>query len=324
MPNINFMIKAGILGSHEYTDEYLKQLKHMNTFSVVGIHDTNDERTINISRQHGVKLFLHPDDLLNEVDAIFTAPGFNSYQCLKNALRKSKHLFVEPPLPYNSNETKELINLSEEAEVIVQIGFKHRYNPAFLAAQPFISPQVRMIHTHHLKEYKQDDILTHPVNDLMIHDIDNILSVVNSEIRKISAYGMSTSNTIPDVVNAIIEFHNGCIANLTASKISSRNVKKAVFYNLNDYVSIDMLNFSVYRFSKASDVNLPIFSENFSNLIKESIPVKNANELEDEFNAFSNSILKLHASEISLENTNRTMRVVEEINSKIKLTSNCS
>jgi predicted dehydrogenase len=282
------------------------------------------EKAKHANTNHGVKIYTHPDELYNDVDALFAAPGYNSYKQLRTALRKSKHVFIDPPLQYSNLETRELINLSEEADVVVQIGFKHRYNPAFLAARPFISPNVRMIHTHSLKEYCAGDNHTHPVNDIMIHDIDNILSIVHSEIRKISAYGMSTSNSSPDVVNAIIEFHNGCIANLTASKIAAKNIQKAVFYNFGDYISIDMLNHKVYKYAKSTDTDRPIFSKNFGGLIRECLPVKNANELEDEFMAFSNSILHMKNPDISLENTSRTMHVIQEINTKIKLTSNCS
>ncbi|MDA3911449.1 MAG: Gfo/Idh/MocA family oxidoreductase [Bacteroidales bacterium] len=318
------MIKAGILGSHEKTDEYLNLLNSMNTFKLIGIHDLDDKRIIDVKNRHGLKIYTHPDDLVQEADALFAAPGFNSYENLRNALRKSKHVFIDPPLNYNKQETRNLISLSDEADVVVHIGFPHRYNPAFLAARPFISPRVRMIHAHSMKQYVEENNKIHPVNDIMIHDIDNILSVVNSEIRKISAYGMSTSNASPDVVNAIIEFHNGCIANLTASKISATDLKQITFYNPANYVAIDMLKHKAYRYSKNSDAEMPLFSENFSDLVRECIPVKNANEIEDEFNAFSNSILHMKSPEISLENTSQTMRVIQEINSKIKLTSNCS
>ncbi|MEA1875118.1 MAG: Gfo/Idh/MocA family oxidoreductase [Bacteroidota bacterium] len=318
------MIKAGILGSHEKTDEYLSLLNTMNTFKLIGIHDLDDKRVMDVNKRHGLKIFTHPDELVQEVDALFAAPGFNSYENLRNALRKSKHVFIDPPLNYNNQETRNLISLSDEADVVVHIGFSHRYNPAFLAARPFISPQVRMIHAHSMKQYVEENKSIHPVNDIMIHDIDNILSVVNAEIKKISAYGMSTSNASPDVVNAIIEFHNGCIANLTASKISSTDLKQIIFYNPENYVEIDMLKHKAYRYSKNRDADMPLFSENINDLVKECIPVKNANEIEDEFSAFSNSILEMKSPEISLENTGQTMQVIQEINSKIKLTSNCS
>ncbi len=323
-PNSYYMIKAGILGSHDQTCEYLNLLSDIGTFKLVGIHDLDDQRVKEVRKKHNLKIYPHPDELIQDVDAIFTAPNFNSYAYLRNALRKSKHLFIEPPLNYNTIETRDLINLSDEADVVVQIGLRHRYNPAFLAARPFIHPRVRMIHTHSLKQYHDLNRHIHPVNDIMIHDIDNILSVVNSEIRKISAYGMSTSNSSPDVVNAIIEFHNGCIANLTASKISAQDVQQAIFYNPSDYVSIDMLHNEAYRYSKNIDADMALFSQQFNDLVRECIPVKNANEVRDEFTAFSNSILQMKSAEISLENTSKTMRVLQEINSKIKLTSNCS
>ncbi len=317
------MIKAGILGSHNNIKEHLSLLRNMPLFNIIGIHDTNVTENIELQNQHQLKIYSQPEEMFQDVDVLFTAPSFNSYQWLQNAIRKSNHLFVNPPVRYNNIETQNLIKLSDEADVVVHIGFKHRYNPAFLAAKPFINPRVRMIHVYNLKQYRNQQNIN-PIDDLMAHDIDNILRIVNSEIKKISAYGMSTSATSPDIVNAIIEFHNGCVANLTAGKIASRNKHSAVFYNPKDYISIDMIKNKAYRYHKNTDNDIALFSTNFSDLIQEKIPVKNANELEDEMNAFSNSILKIQRPELSLENANRTMNIIEEIKTKVKLTSNCS
>ncbi|MEA3446997.1 MAG: Gfo/Idh/MocA family oxidoreductase [Bacteroidota bacterium] len=316
------MIKAGILGTDEHIESYLDLLKQLNSFHLVGLHDINDDKVLDIHKKYGVRIFTHPDELFNEVDALITTTGFNSYQCLRNALRQSKHIFIEKPAEYSINQTRELINLSDEAEVVVQLGFRHRYNPAFLAARPFIDPQVRMIQARRMLTHKEDRILD-PVQDIMLHDVDNILSVVNSNIRKISAYGISTNEKRPDVVNAFIEFHNGCIANLTASTIAGTETQDAVFYNPKDYIEVDFKHHKASRYSKRSDNNMTLFGENKNDLNCEHIPVKNANVMADELEAFSRSILKISNPEVSLENTSRTMAVIREIKSRLKLTANC-
>ncbi len=316
------MIKAGIMGTDEHIESYLDLLKQLNSYHLVGLHDVNDERVLDIHKKHGIRIFPHPDELLDEVDALITTSGFNSYQYLRTALRKSKHVFIEKPGEYSVSQTQELINLSDEAEVVVQMGFRHRYNPAFTAARPFIDPQVRMIQTKRMLPFTENSILD-PLHDILLHDVDNILSVVNSNIRKISAYGISTNEQRPDVVNAFIEFHNGCIANLTASTISGTETQEAIFFNPRDYIEVDFKNHRASRYSKRSENNMSLFGETKNDLNCEHIPVKNANEAADELDAFSRSILKLSRPEINLENTSRTMAVIREIKSRLKLTANC-
>ncbi|MFO7790230.1 MAG: Gfo/Idh/MocA family oxidoreductase [Bacteroidales bacterium] len=316
------MIKAGILGTDTLIETYIDLLMQLNSFQLVGLYDINDEKALDIHKKFDIPIFTHPDELFDEADALITTSGFNTYQCLKTALRKSKHIFIEKPAEYSISQTRELINLSDEAGVVVQMGFRHRYNPSFLAARPFISPQVRMIQTRRLLPYKENCAL-HPVQDIMLHDVDNILSVVNSSIRKISAYGISTTDQKPDAVNALIEFHNGCIANLTANTIAGMETQNAVFFNPKDYIEIDFLNHKATRYSKRAENNMTLFGENKNDLNCEYIPVKNANEMADELEAFSRSILKMRNPEVNLENTSRTMAVIREINSRLKLTVNC-
>ena len=316
------MINAGILGINAETEKYLDPLREMGTFRLVGLHDTDDESVLKLREKFGVKIFDHPDELLEKADALITTPQFNTFNHLKSVLRLSKHVFIDPPIKYNSKENKELINLSEEAEVIVQVGYRHRYNPAFMAARPFISRKVKMIQTSRMLPYNKKSCI-HPVNDLLLLDIDNILSVINSRVKKISAYATSSEKSTPDVVFAIIEFHNGCTANLTAGTISTEEIQKAVFYNPDNFVEID------YRRQKANicykdfSPQKSLFEEESDDLTREQIPVKNANEIEDELLAFSRSILNMDAPDVNLENTSQTMAIVREINNQIKLTSNC-
>ncbi len=317
------MIKAGILGTDDHIGYYLELLKQLNTFQVVGLHDMNQERVLDVKKNFGIKIFTHPDELFENVDALITTSGYSSYQHLKTALRKSKHIFIDKPGHYSNTETRELINLSDEAEVIVQVGFRHRFNPAFLAARPFIHPRVRMIQTRRMLAYKEHTMI-HPVNDLLLHDVDNILSVVGSSIRKISAYGISSNGHHPDVVNAFIEFHNGCIANLTASVVAGHEEQKAVFYNPQDYIEVDFSGQQAYRYTKHNSSDISLFGEKKNDMNCDPIPVKSANEMADELEAFSKSILLTGSPEVSLENTSRTLAVIREINSRLKLTSNCS
>lgn len=313
------MIKTGILTNTSRYDNFLSMLSDINTFKIIGTCNG-----IPIQNYESFRRFSSYDELLDNVDAVIADAEHNNFDLLRSAIRRSKHIFAEPPFPYSMRQTSELIDLCEEAEIVFQIGFKHRFNPAFLAAKPFISNDIRMLQTQRFivpeKNYHKKSVIM----DLMIHDIDIVLSQIRSNIKKINAYAVSTTHSSPDVANALIEFDNGCIANLTASRIASKNKHKAIFFNPNNYIDLDYLNYSAKLIHKENQSDTSLFHQKQSGMIIESIPVKNANETADEFRAFSQAILSQSAAEVSLENSYKTMEVAREIMDKIKLTSNCS
>jgi len=156
------------------------------------------------------------------------------------ALRKSKHVFIEKPVTETVDEARALINLAHEAGVKVQVGHVERFNPAFQAAQPYFNNPM-FIETHRLAQFNPRGTDVPVVLDLMIHDLDAILSVVKSGIKRISASGVSVVSDTPDIANARIEFDNGCVANLTASRISMKNMRKSRFFQKDAYISVDFL-----------------------------------------------------------------------------------
>jgi predicted dehydrogenase len=167
-------------------------------------------------------------------------PTVSHFECATEALRKTRHVFIEKPVVTTLDEARRLIALSEEAHIKVQVGHVERFNPAFIAARPYFG-QPMFIETHRLSQFNPRGTDVPVVLDLMIHDIDIVLSVVNSDIHRISASGVSVVSDTPDIANARIEFNNGCVANLTASRISMKNMRKSRFFQKDAYISIDFL-----------------------------------------------------------------------------------
>ena len=155
-------------------------------------------------------------------------------------MKGGKHVFIEKPVAATAEEAEKLIEIANEAQVKVQVGHVERFNPAFVAARPFLE-QPMFIETHRLAQFNPRGTDVPVVLDLMIHDIDIILSVVKSKIRKVSASGVAVVSDTPDIANARLEFDNGCVANLTASRISMKNMRKSRFFQRNAYIAVDFL-----------------------------------------------------------------------------------
>ena len=236
------MIKIGVLGAGHLGKIHIKLLKEIDAFELVGFYDANAATAVIVENEFGVKRFETIEELLEVVDAVdIVTPTITHYDCASKAIRNSKHVFIEKPITNTIEEAKSLIGLSKEANVKVQVGHVERFNPAFIAAREYCSGPM-FIESHRLAQFNPRGTDVSVVLDLMIHDIDAILSVVKSNIKRISASGVAVVSDSPDIANARIEFDNGCVANLTASRISLKNMRKSRFFQKDAYISIDYLD----------------------------------------------------------------------------------
>ncbi len=236
------MIKIGIFGAGHLGKIHIKLLKEIKEFSIIGFHDTDKTKISEIEKEFSIKHFDDQEQLINEVDAIdIVTPTISHYNCAANALKNSKHIFIEKPITNTLEESESLIKISEETNVIIQVGHVERFNPAFIAAQPYFNNPM-FIETHRLAQFNPRGTDVPVVLDLMIHDLDIVLSTIKSNIKKINASGVSVVSDSPDIANARIEFDNGCVANLTASRISMKNMRKSRFFQKDAYISIDFLS----------------------------------------------------------------------------------
>ena len=235
------MLKAGFLGAGHLGKIHLRLLAESDQYELVGFYDEDAINAKRVADEFGYQAFDNLNELIDQVDVIdIVTPTLSHYQCAIKAIEKGKHIFIEKPITNTLEEAKGLIGLADQKQVKGQVGHVERFNPAFLAVKDQLD-QPMFIETHRLAEFNPRGTDVPVVLDLMIHDIDVVLSVVNSPVKKISSSGVSVISQSPDIANARIEFENGCVANLTASRISLKNMRKSRFFQNDAYISVDFL-----------------------------------------------------------------------------------
>ena len=238
--NIN-MLKAGVLGAGHLGKIHLRLLQESKKFELVGFFDPFTENAKKVAKEFGYKLFDSVEELIAAVEVVdIVTPTLSHFECAKKAIEKGRHIFIEKPITKTVLEAEAIKTLASQFHVQGQVGHVERFNPAFTAVKDKIDTPM-FIETHRLAEFNPRGTDVPVVLDLMIHDIDIILSVVNSKVKNVHASGISVISETPDIANARIEFENGCVANLTASRISMKNMRKSRFFQKDAYISVDFL-----------------------------------------------------------------------------------
>lgn len=253
------MLKIGVLGAGHLGKIHLKLIKQISDYELVGFYDPDNEKSATVEKEFGVKRFSHMDALMDQVDVIdVVTPTLSHFDCAAKAIRKSKHVFIEKPLTSTLEEAKQLIDLANKAGIKAMVGHVERFNPAFLAIQN-LELHPLFIETHRLAQFNPRGTDVSVVLDLMIHDIDIILSVVKSNVARISASGVAVISKTPDIANARIEFENGCVANITTSRISMKQMRKIRFFQKDAYISMDLLEKSteIFRMADTTEDDQP-------------------------------------------------------------------
>lgn len=236
------MLKIGVLGVGHLGKIHIKCIKQIPDYQLIGFYDPDEIIAGSVENAENVKRFHNIEDLIDAVDVVdIVTPTVSHFDCARLALKKFRHVFIEKPIVTTPDEALKLIDLATEAGVKVQVGHVERFNPAFLAARPYLNNPM-FIETHRLSQFNPRGTDVPVVLDLMIHDIDIIMNVVDSNIKKIHASGVSVVSDTPDIANARIEFENGCVANLTASRISLKNMRKSRFFQRDSYMAVDFLD----------------------------------------------------------------------------------
>ena len=315
-------IKIGILGAGHLGKFHIQQVLEIEVFELVGIFDPNPEKSKEVVKKFKIKAFDTMEELIDNVDVVdIVTPTLSHYECASKALRKFKHVFIEKPITNTLEEAQSLINLVQEANVKVQVGHVERFNPAFIEARKHIKSP-RFIETHRLAEFNPRGTDVSVILDLMIHDIDIILSVVNSPIKKITASGVAVISDTPDIANARLEFTNGCVANITASRISMKNMRKSRFFQKEAYISVDFLKKTteIVTMSKLKgeadpfDVTLDLGENKGKIKIGFDRPtIAPTNAIKEELKAFSKSILENSETVVSIEDGASALDVAYQI-----------
>lgn len=324
------MLKVGVLGAGHLGKIHIKLLKELDAYELVGFYDPNTEVAEKTAQKLGVKNFESMDALIDAVDVVdIVTPTLSHYQCASQSLKKSKHIFIEKPITNTIDEAKSLMALSQEASVQVQVGHVERFNPAFTAAREHLDNPM-FIETHRLAQFNPRGTDVSVVLDLMIHDLDIVLSVVKSNIKRISASGVAIVSDAPDIASARLEFDNGCVANLTASRFSLKNMRKSRFFQRNAYISIDFLDREA-EIVKMRDIEGEIDPFSLSIDLGEGKgskeiffdkPVIEANNaIKDELAAFAEAINTGSPPPVTIEDGYKALDIAYKIVDKLKTTA---
>ena len=319
------MLKIGVFGVGHLGRFHLNNWKEIKQAELVGFYDPNDVAAQEVSQKYQLARFLDPGTLMDAVDAIdVVAPTNYHFDLCKLALRKGKHVFVEKPLANTMDEARELLKLTKESNIKFQVGHVERFNPAFLSVKD-LDLHPMFIEVHRLAQFNPRGTEVSVILDLMIHDIDIILSMVKSEVKSISANGVAVMTETPDIANVRIEFNNGCVANLTSSRISMKKMRKIRLFQKDAYIGIDFLNkkTEVIKLKTGSEVDVFSFDLDTPDGSKKTIsvsnpPVPETNAIKLELEQFCEAIIENTPTIVSEVDGYRAMDVAHQILQKIK------
>ncbi|MGI9525735.1 MAG: Gfo/Idh/MocA family protein [Weeksellaceae bacterium] len=293
------MIRAGVAGAGHLGKIHLKLLKQSSQYDLVGFYDIDIDNGKKIEKELGYKFFENLDDLLDAIDMLdIVSPTLSHHSLALAAIEKDKHIFIEKPITHTLEEAKEIKDALQVKGLKGQVGHVERFNPVFLAVEETINEPL-FIETHRLAEFNPRGTDVPVVLDLMIHDLDIILSIVQSSVKEIRSSGVCIISDTPDIANARIVFENGCVANVTTSRISMKNMRKTRIFQKDAYISVDFLEkkAEVIRMEDAVDAELDDYAMILENAEKkkkkisfEYPTIEPNNAILDELDAFADSI----------------------------------
>ncbi|WP_300662588.1 Gfo/Idh/MocA family oxidoreductase [Fluviicola sp.] len=317
-------LKIGVFGAGHLGRIHIRLILELSDlYEFIGFYDPSDESAEKAITEFKVSRWDDMQALIDACDCVdVVAPTLHHFDIASRAIRSSKHAFIEKPLAETTEQAKSLLDLSREAGVIVQVGHVERFNPAFRAAEPLIIKPM-FFEIHRLAQYNPRGTDVSVILDLMIHDLDIVLSCVNSSIRRISASGVSVVSKTPDITSVRLEFDNGCVANLTASRMSLNNMRKARIFQKTGYLTIDFLNQSVDQIMiTPKDQEAPsMFSFELNDEVNLSAlkpEITKSNAIQEELRSFYHSIVHHKPVVVSIDDAYRALDVAYQIIDKLK------
>lgn len=318
------MLKIGLLGAGHLGKIHMKLLCSSSRYKLMGFYDPLSHEMCSLAEEFRCKIYRSPRELIEAVDVVdIVTPTEFHYDSALQAIFNGKHFFIEKPLVSTLKQAQELLRLSKSKGILAQVGHVERFNPAFLAVKEAITAPM-FIESHRLAEFNPRGLDVPVISDLMIHDLDVILSLVSSEISHISASGVAVISNTPDIASVRINFQNGCVANLTTSRISMKNMRKSRFFQKDAYISIDFLKKTaeIIRIGNTSDPPGGIILKNAEGQEKqisfEFPDIPDTNAILSELEAFAEAIENKKPVEVSLSDGKRALEVALEIESSIE------
>lgn len=314
-------LKAGVLGAGHLGKIHLKLLSQSEKYDLIGFYEPDQEQAAKVVEAFGYTSYDSLESLLEATDVVdIVTPTLAHFDCAQKAVLAGKHIFIEKPITQTLEEAVALRALAKKHRVRGQVGHVERFNPAFTAIRDAVQKPM-FFEAHRLAEFNPRGTDVPVVLDLMIHDIDILLSLVDSQIKSIQASGISVLSETPDIANARIEFENGCVANLTASRISLKNMRKTRIFQKDTYITVDFLEkkSELIRMSNAPEQpgEFDMILQNAEGVKKqisfENPAVMNNNAILDELESFADAIHADRVPEVSLAQGTKALEVALEI-----------
>ena len=323
-------VKIGVIGTGHLGKFHVKLLKEISQAEIVGVFDINSETLLQIANEFNIKGYSSLNQLLDDVDAVsIVATTTAHYNLIKEAYNKNVHVFVEKPITSTIEQAKEVVEISQKKNLKLQVGHIERFNPALLSLEKYnLNP--KFIQTDRLAQFNPRGTDVAVVLDLMIHDIDIILSLIKSNVKNISASGVAVVSDNIDIANARLEFENGAVANVTASRISQKKMRKMRMFQKDAYISVDFDSgvAEVFRLIPDSEKSVEHFltfgemgvGENKKSVVYEQPEPRKVNALKHELELFVEAVLNDKTPVVSGEDGLKALQVAEIIIKKIEET----
>src|SRR6201995_3198803 len=321
------MLKVGVFGVGHLGKFHLNNWKEIKKAELIGFFDPNDAMAAQVAKKSQIPRFADPNQLIDACDLIDVVPPTDlHFQLCEKAIRKGKHVFVEKPLAGTMEEARELVQLVRESNVKLQVGHVERFNPAYLAIQS-VPLNPLFIEVHRLAQFNPRGTEVSVILDLMIHDIDIILSLVKSEVKTISASGVTVLTDTPDIASVRMEFNNGCVANLTSSRISMKKMRKMRVFQKDAYIGIDFLEKKAEIIKLKSDGDESNFNfdietpSGIKTITIVDAPVEPVNAIKEELQSFVQSVQQNKNTVVNEIDGLMAMEVAHRILEKISNTA---
>jgi predicted dehydrogenase len=321
-------LKIGVLGAGHLGKIHMRCILELGMqYELVGFYDTDSQKTSAALSEFGTMAFHSAEALMDAVDVVdIVTPTSTHFDLASKSIRRVKHTFIEKPVASHIDEARALIKLANEAQVKVQVGHVERFNPAYAAALPHFN-KPKFIETHRLAQFNPRGTDVSVVLDLMIHDIDIVLATTGANVRRIAASGVAVLSDTPDIANARLDLDNGCVANLTASRISLHNMRKTRFFQRDAYIAVDFLKkqTEVVRMREVEGEPDPLSltidlgeGKGKKEIIFDKPEITEVNAIKEELFSFHQSIVNDKDTAVPLEQAARALDVAMLIIEKMK------
>ena len=281
-------LRVGVIGVGHLGEYHVQKYKTLPAVELVGVVDTNPDRANEIEQRYNIRAYGRHQDILDKVDAVsLSVPTEIHFDLARDILSRGIHVLIEKPITYKLEDANSLVSLAQKKGLVLQVGLVERFNPAVVRMESLLNRPI-FIESHRMNQFTTRGIDVDVVLDLMIHDLDIILHAIKSEVKEVHAVGMSVITGKTDVANARMIFENGTVANLTASRVSNKTLRKIRVFQPDAYLSVNCVKrqISVIRLDVGVDA-----SSDFPQVTSNKIEFPDSDPLADEISSFVNAVI---------------------------------